>query len=97
MIELAVAKTLRSILRDSGPVPAPRGTIASDEPPELVAYDYSEVDEDNDNDLRRRRDKQFLMEGAKSLTHLCIHLPENPYCIWCMSYGKSKTKTSPKR
>ena len=34
---------LRSILRDSRPVRAPRGTIASDEPPEPIAYDYSEV------------------------------------------------------
>ena len=48
---------LRSILRDSGPVPAPRGTIASDEPPEPIAYDYSEVDEENGNDVRRRGDE----------------------------------------
>ena len=65
-------------------MPAPRGTIASDSPPEPFAYDYFEVDEENDNDLCRRGDKEFLTEGAKSLTHLCTHLPKSPYCIWCM-------------
>ena len=75
---------LRSILRDSGPVPAPRGIIASDEPPEPIAYDYSVVDEEHDHDLRRRGDIKFLIEGAKSLAHLCINLPKNPYCNSCM-------------
>ena len=42
---------LRSILRDTGPVPAPRGNIGP------IEYDYSEVDEENERDLRRRGDK----------------------------------------
>ena len=85
---------LRSVLRESRPVPEPpiRGTIASSDPPEHVAYDYSEVDEENENDLRRRGDKQFLTEDAKSLTHLCTHLPKNPYCTSCVRAKVNQNK-----
>ena len=40
----------RSILKDTGPVPAPKGN--TDNPPEPIEYDYSEVDEENARDLR---------------------------------------------
>ena len=83
---------LRSILGDTGPVPAPTGNI--EQPPEPIEYDYSEVDDENERDLRRRGDKQFLTEDAKSLTHLCTHLPKNPYCISCM---RSKVNQKQKR
>ena len=83
---------LRSILRETGPVPAPIGR--TDSPPEPIEYDYSEVDEENDRDLRRRGDKEFLIEDAKSLTHLCTHLPKNPYCTSCM---RSKINQKQKR
>ena len=73
---------LRSILRDTGPVPAPKGRTGR--PPEPIEYDYSEVDEENARDLRKRGDKAFLTEDAESLTHLCTHLPKNPYCTSCM-------------
>ena len=48
-------RRLGSKLKDSGSVPAPRGTIASDDPPEPFANDYSEVDEESD--LRRGSEK----------------------------------------
>ena len=48
-------KKLRSILRATGPVPAPRGR--TDSPPEPTEYDYSEVEEENSQDLQRRGDK----------------------------------------
>ena len=83
---------LRSILRDTGPVPAPRGR--TDSPPEPIAYDYSVVEDENMQDLRRRGDKEFLIEYAKSLTHLCTHLPKNPYCT---SYMRFKVNQEPKR
>ena len=81
---------LRSILRDTGPVPAPKGR--TDSPLEPIEYDYSEVDVENARDLRKRGDKEFLTEDAKSLTHLCTHLPKNPYCTSCM-----RSKVSQKR
>ena len=46
---------LRSLLRDTGPVPAPK--VRTDSPPEPIEYDYSEVDEENANDLCKRGDK----------------------------------------
>ena len=61
---------------------APKGNI--EHPPEPIEYDYSRVDEENARDLRRRGDKEFLTEDAKSLTHLCTNLPKNPYCTSCM-------------
>ena len=85
-------KRLRSILRATGPVPAPRGR--TDSPPEPIEYDYSEVEEENNQDLRRRGDKEFLIEDANSLTHLCTHLPKNPYCTSCM---RSKVNQKHKR
>ena len=83
---------LRSILRDTGPVPGPKGN--ADSPLEPIEYDYSEVDEENASDLRKRGDKEFLTEDAKSLTHLCTHLPKNPYCTSCM---RSKVNQKHKR
>ena len=83
---------LRSILRDTGPVPAPKGR--TDSPPEPIEYDYSEVEEENMRDLQKGGDKQFLTEDAKSLTHSCTHLPKNPYCTSCM---RSKVSQKPKR
>jgi len=83
---------LRSILRETGPVPEPIGRTWS--PPEPIEYDYSEVEEENNQDLRRRGDKEFLIEDAKSLTHLCTHLPKNPYCTSCM---RSKINQKQKR
>ena len=62
-------------------MPAPRGR--TDSPPEPIEYDYSEVEDENMQDFRRRGDKEFLTEDAKSLTHLCTHLPQNPYCTSC--------------
>ena len=85
-------KRLRSILRATGPVPAPRGR--TDSPPEPIEYDHSEVEEENNQDLRRRGDKEFLIEDANSLTHLCTHLPKNPYCTSCM---RSKVDQKQKR
>ena len=82
---------LRSILRDNGPVPAPGGR--TDSPPEPIEYDYSEVEEEHMQDLRKRGDKDYLTEDAKSLTHLCTHLPKNPYCTSCM---RSKLNQEPK-
>ena len=58
-------------------MPAPRGR--TDSPPEPIEDDYPEVEDENSQDLRRRGDKEFLIEDAKSLTHLCTHLPKNPY------------------
>ena len=86
---------LRSILRETGPVPEPIGR--TDSPPEPVEYDYSEIDEENDRDLRRRGDKEFLIEDAKSLTHLCTHLPKNPYCTSCMRSKINQKKASSAR
>ena len=83
---------LRSILKDTGPVPVPKGNTGN--PPEPIEYDYSEVDEDNARDLRKRGDKEFLTEDAKSLTHLSTHLPKNPYCTSCM---RSKASHKQKR
>ena len=83
---------LRPILKDTGPVPAPEGNI--EHPPEPTEYDYSEVDEENGRDLRQRGDKEFLAEDARSLTHLCTHLPKNPYCTSCM---RSKVNQKRKR
>ena len=51
-------RKLRSILRDTGPVPAPRGNI--EQPPEPIEYGYSEVDEENESDLRRRGGRESL-------------------------------------
>ena len=73
---------LRSILKNTEPVPAPRGR--TDSAPEPIEYDYSEVEDENMQDLRKRGDKEFLTEDATSLTHLCTHLPKNPYCTSCM-------------
>ena len=52
--------------------------------PEPIETEYSEVDAEEEQNLRRRGDKAFLTEEAKSLTHLCTHLPKNPYCTSCM-------------
>ena len=41
---------LRSILRDTGPVPEPIGNM--DQPPEPIEYDCSEVDTEEERDLR---------------------------------------------
>ena len=46
---------MRSKLRDTGPVSAPKRR--TDRPPEPIEYDYSEVDEENARDLRKRGDK----------------------------------------
>ena len=73
-------------------MPAPR--CRTDSPPEPIEYDYSEVEDENSHDLRRRGDKDFLIEGAKSLTHLGTHLPKNPYCTSCM---RSKVDQKQKR
>ena len=52
-----------------------------DQPPEPMETDYSEAVAEEEQDLRRRGDKAFLTEGAKYyVTHLCAHLPKNPYC-----------------
>ena len=71
-------RKLRSILRGTGPVPEPSSNI--DQPPELSETDCSEVGAKEEQDLRRRGEKAFLTEDAQSLTHLCAHLPNNPYC-----------------
>ena len=71
---------------------APKGNI--EHPPEPIEYDYSEVDEENARDLRRRGGKEVLTEDAKPLTHLCTHLPTNPHCTSCM---RSKVNQKPKR
>ena len=63
-------------------MPEPIGNI--DQPLEPIEYDYSEVDAENERDLRRRGVKNFLTEDAKSITHLCTHLPNNPYFTSCM-------------
>ena len=47
-------RKLRSRLRDTGPVPELRGNI--DQPPEPIETDYSEVDAEEEQDLRRRGD-----------------------------------------
>ena len=73
-------------------MPAPRGR--TDSPSQPIEYDYSEVEEENMQDLRRRSDKEFLTEDAKSLTHLCTHLPKNPHCTSCM---RSKVNQGQKR
>ena len=75
-------RRLRSILKDTGPVPESSRRI--DQPPGPIETDYSEVDAEEEQDLRRTRDKAFPTEDAKSSTHLCTHLPKNPYCTLCM-------------
>ena len=75
-------RKLRSILKDFGPVPEPGSRI--DQPPEPIETDYPEVDTEEEQDLRRRGDRAFLTEYAKSLTHSCTHLPKNPYGTSCM-------------
>ena len=63
-------RKLRSIFKkDTGPVPELRSRI--DQPPEPIETDYSEVDAEEEQDLRRRGDAVFLTGDAKSLTHLC--------------------------
>ena len=57
-------RRLRPILKDTGPVPEPSRRI--DQPPEPIETDYSEVDAEGEQDLRRRGDKTFLTEDAKS-------------------------------
>ena len=40
------------------------------------------------------------MEEAKSLTHLCAHIPKNPYCTSCMRakvYQKQKRRRGHKK
>ena len=57
-----MTKKLRSILKGTGPVPAPKGR--TDSPLEPIEYDYSEVEEENARDLRKRGDKEFLTEDC---------------------------------
>ena len=83
---------LRLILRGTGPVPAPKGR--TDGPPEPTECDYSAVDEENARDLRKRGDKEFPTEDAKSPTPLCTHLPKNYDCTSCM---RSKVNQKRKR
>ena len=73
-------------------MPALRGR--TDSPPEPIEYDYPEGEDENSQDLRRRGDKEFLIEDAKPLTHLCTPFPKNPYCTSCM---RSKVNKEPKR
>ena len=73
-------------------MPAPRGR--TDSPSEPTEHDYSKLEEENMQNLRKRGDKEFLTEDAKSLTLLCTHLPKNPYCNSCM---RSKVNQKPKR
>ena len=87
-------RRLRSILKDTGPVPEPCRRI--DQPPEPIETDYSEVDAEEEQNLRRRGDKAFLTEDAKSLTHLGAHLPDNPYCTSCVR-AKVNQKQMPPR
>ena len=76
MIELGeIVNYARSILKASEPVEPP---CRMDMQPEPIEIDYSEVDAEEERDLRRKGDKAFLIEGAKSLTHLCTHLPKIP-------------------
>lgn len=72
---------LRSILKAPEPL-APERRI--DMNPKPIETDCSDVDAEEEHDLRRRGDKAFLIEYAKSLKHLCTHLPKNPYCTSCM-------------
>ena len=77
--------TLRSILKSAGePVGPPERGNPFEQVAKPIETDYSEVDAEEEQDFRRRGDKAFLMEGAKSLTHLCTHLPRNPYRTSCM-------------
>lgn len=65
---------LRSILKSTKPVGPPESRRPLDQPPEPTESDYSEVDAEEERDLRRRLrrrgDKAFLLEEARSLTHL---------------------------
>ena len=82
------------------PVLKPEGAPVerpTDGPFELIneptATDYSEDDAEEEHTLRKRGDKDFLMNEAKSLTRLCTHLPKNPYCTSCMrSQGNQQQK-----
>jgi hypothetical protein len=75
---------LRSILKAADTVEPPEPRRSLEQPPEPIETDYSEVDAEEDQDLRRRGDKAFLTKEAMSLTHLCTHLPKNPYCTSCL-------------
>ena len=55
---------------------APRVQVEDDDP--------SADTEEDTNNPRRALDKESLMREAISLTHLCTHLPKNPYCTACM-------------
>ena len=85
---------LRSVPKSAGePVGPPERGNPFEQVAKLIGTGYSEVDAEEEQDLRRRCDKVFLMEGAKSLAHLCTHLPKNPYCTSCMRakvYQKQK-------
>ena len=75
----------KSILKPTGaPVGPPESRNPFEQVAEPIETDYSEVDAEEEQDLRRRGDKAFLMEDAKSLTHLCTHLPNNPCCTSCI-------------
>ena len=91
-------RKLRPISKDTGPVTEPSRRI--DQPPEPIETDFSEVDTEEEQDLRRRGDKAFLTEDAKSLAHLCTHLPKNPYCTSCMrarvSQGQKRRRSHKK-
>ena len=87
-------RRLRSILKDTGPVPESSRRI--DQPPEPIETDYSEVGTEEEQDLRRRGDKAFLSEDAKPLTHLCTHLPKNPYCTSCMRAKVNQKQKTPR-
>ena len=80
MVELReIVRRLRSILKSAGePVGPPERGNPFEQVARPIETDYSEVDAEEEQDLRRRGDKAFLMEDAKSLTHLCAHLPKNP-------------------
>ena len=62
----------------------PESRNPSEQVAEPIETESSEAGAEDEQDLRRRGDKAFLMQDAQSLMHLCTHLPKNPYCTSCM-------------
>ena len=74
----------KSIHKPAGEPVGPPSRNPFEQVAEPIETDYSEADAEEEQDLRRRGDKAFLIEDVNSLAHLCTHLPTNPYCTSCV-------------
>ena len=50
----------------------------------VAPEDNNDVSAEDDVVERHSKSKEFLEKEATSITHLCTHLPKNPYCASCM-------------